>query len=127
MRKMSDLGLFGSVYEQLHEYSDQFNKFLFTIRRHDGIQRTEARLRLAQLLRSVTDKQNNSPSAHIVRMVLQRELPRTLGQPVSICDTLADALEHRDPLPQELESLGKISIAVNTECYSTMERMQGKI
>lgn len=124
---MSDLGLFGSIYEQLREYSDQFNNSLLTIRRHEGTQRAEARLRLARLLRSVTDKQNSSPSAHIVRMVLQRELPRTFGQPVSICDTLADALEQRDPLPQELESLDKIAMAVNTECYSTMERMRGKI
>jgi phage-related minor tail protein len=123
---MSDTGLFGSVYEQLREYSDKLDALLVEIQSTREPQRTDARQRLAALLRTVADVNNKSPSAQVIRLVLRRKLSSILGRPDNLCNALAMALERRDPSKQELDQLEKIATVVDTERQTTMARMRGR-
>ncbi len=123
---MSDIGLFGSVYEQIREYSDQLDTLLLDVHGAEEPQSAYARQRLAILLRTVADARNKSPSVQVVRMVLRRELTNTLGRPDNLCNSLAAVLEQRQPSKQELDQLDKIAIALDTERQTTMARMRGR-
>ena len=123
---MSDIGLFGSVYEQLREYSDLLDSLLIEIQSTAEPKRIEARQRLAALLRTVADVNNKSPSAQVVRVVLRRELTSTLGRPDILCTALASALEKHAPSKQEVDQLEKIATAVESERQITIARMRGR-
>lgn len=123
---MSDIGLFGSIYEQLREYSDQLDILLLQVQNAEDSQKIRARKKLASLLRTLSDSDNKSPSVQIVRMVLKRELSKTFGNPEVLCKKLADALELRQPSIQELDQLDKMAIAVDSERKLTMDRMRGR-
>lgn len=121
---MSDIGLFGSVYEQLREYSDKLDALLLQIRSDKEPVRAEARKQLSVLLRVVGDANNKSPAVQIVRAVLRREL--AVSRPDALCSTLASALETREPSQKEIEDLDRIALAVDSERQTTMARMRGR-
>ena len=123
---MSDMGLYGSVYEQLRTYADRLDHALIGLRNPNIAVAQEARLEIASLLRELVDKTTTNPATRFVAVILKQELPTVQGQGLALCDFLAKALEQHAPTQAELNQLEQIAITLDKECSSTLARVKGK-
>jgi hypothetical protein len=48
------------------------------------------------------------------------------GQGLTLCESLASALEHHTPTPAELSHLEQIAIALDRECATSLARINGR-
>lgn len=124
--KMSDTGLYGSVYEHLRIYADRLDRSLIGLRNPDSNISKHARLEIARLLREVIDNRSTNPATRFVSIILKQDLPSIAGKGLPLCESLAQILEQRSPNPIELDQLEKIAIILDKECSSTLARMKGK-
>ncbi len=123
---MSDTGLYGTVYEQLRTYAEKLDRSLVDLRNPRADVVKNARSEIAKLLREITNKNSLSPATRFVAIILKQELPAMSGQGLSLCNSLADAIEHRAPSQLELTQLEQIAIALDKECSITLARVKGK-
>ncbi len=123
---MSDIGLYGSVYEQLRTYTDRLDRALIALRNPQTEVAQKARLEIAGLLHEITDKDSTNPATRFVAVLLKQELPAVSGQGLSLCNSLAKVLEQRAPNQIELNQLEQIAIALDKECSSTLARIKGR-
>jgi hypothetical protein len=126
MIRMSDTGLFGSVYEQLRVYADRLDHSLIALRSPQADAAQKARMDIAHLLREITDKTSTNPTTRFVAVILKQELPAISGQGLSLCSSLARIIEQRSPNATELEQLEHIALALDKECSNTLARIKGK-
>jgi hypothetical protein len=123
---MSDAGLYGTVYEQLRTYADQLDQALIALRNPATDVARQARLDLAGLLRALADRTSTNPATRFVAVILRQELPVMAGQGLTLCESLASALEHHTPTPAELSHLEQIAIALDRECATSLARINGR-
>lgn len=123
---MSDTGLHGSIYEQLRSYADRLDHALVDLRSTRTDQALKARSEISSLLREITDKTSMSPATQFVAIILKQELPAISGEGLSLCNSLAKALEQHAPNQNELNQLEQIAIALDKECSVTLARVKGK-
>jgi hypothetical protein len=67
-----------------------------------------------------------SPATQFVAIILKQELPAISGEGLSLCNSLAKALEQHAPNQNELNQLEQIAIALDKECSVTLARVKGK-
>ncbi len=123
---MSDVGLYGSVYEQLRFYADRLDRALIALRNPHADIAQNARQDIAHLLQKITNKESTDPAIRLVAAILSRGLPDVAGQGLVLCDSLAKALEHRAPSPTELHQLEQVAMTLDKECSSALEGIRGK-
>lgn len=123
---MSEIGLHGSIYEQLRSYADKLDRALIALRNPQAEIAQRARQEIAVLLREITDKDSTDPAARLVTAILKQGLPAVAGQGLTLCDSLAKALEQRPPSPAELNQLEQVALTLDKECSSTLARIKGK-
>ncbi len=123
---MSDTGLYGSVYEHLRTYADRLDRSLIGLRSPDGSVAKNAQMEIVRLLREITDNKSTNPATRLVTVILKQDLPSIAGKGLSLCESLAQALERRRPDSNELNQLEQIAITLDKECSSTLARIQGK-
>jgi hypothetical protein len=123
---MSDTGLYGTVYEQLRTYAEKLDRSLVDLRNPRPEVAKDARSEIAKLLREITNKHSMNPATRFVAIVLKQELPAISGQGLSLCNSLANAIDHRAPNQLELTQLEQIAIALDKECSITLARVKGK-
>ncbi len=123
---MSDIGLYGSIYEQLRSYADKLDHALIALRNPQAAIAQEARQEIVGLLREFTNKESPDPGARLVTAILKRGLPAVAGQGLALCESLARALEMRPPSPVELNQLEQVAMTLDKECSSTLARIKGK-
>jgi hypothetical protein len=107
--KMSDTGLYGSVYEHLRIYADRLDQSLIGLRNPDSNISKHARIEIARLLREVTDNKSTNPTTRFVSIILKQDLPSIAGKGLPLCESLAQILEQRSPNSTELDQLEKIA------------------
>ena len=125
-RKMTDTGLYGSVYEHLRTYADRLDRSLIGLRNPDSNIVKHARMEIARLLREVIDGNSTNPATRFVSIILKQDLPPVTGKGLPLCESLANTLERRLPDSDELYQLEKIAIILDKECASTLARMKGR-
>jgi hypothetical protein len=123
---MSDIGLHGSIYEQLRSVADRLDRALVALRHPEPQVSYTARLEIARLLREITQRDTTNPAARLVMTILKRRLPAVSGHGLTLCESLADALEQRPPGHTELAHLEDVALALDKECSSTLARIKGK-
>jgi molecular chaperone GrpE (heat shock protein) len=123
---MSDIGLYGSVYEQLRTYADRLDRALIALRNPQADVAQKARLKIVDLLREILDRNSTNPATRFVAIILKQELRTTAGQGLSLCDALAKALEQHSPNQSELNQLEQIAMALDKECSNSLARIKGK-
>ncbi len=123
---MSDVGLYGSVYEQLRFYADRLDRALIALRNPHADIAQNARQDIACLFREITNKESTDPAIRLVAAILSRGLPDVTGQGIVLCDALAKALEHRAPSSIELNQLEQVAMTLDKECSITLEGIRGK-
>jgi hypothetical protein len=123
---MSDIGLYGSVYEQLRTYAERLDRSLVDLRNQQAEVSQHARAEIAKLLREIADKNSLNPATRFVSIILRQELPALAGQGLSLCESLADAVVQRAPNQVELNQLEQIAMALDKECSITLARIKGK-
>ena len=122
---MSDAGLYGSVYEQLRTYADRMDHALIALRNPQGEIAQEARLEIVGLLREITNEDSTNPATRLVTAILKQRLPAVAGQGLTLCRSLAHALEQRPPTSADLDQLEQVALALDKECSSTLARIKG--
>jgi len=125
-RKMTDTGLYGSVYEHLRTYADRLDRSLIGLRNPDSNIVKHARMEIAHLLREVIDGNSTNPATRFVSIILKQDLPPVTGKGLPLCESLANTLEQRLPDLNELNQLEQIAIILDKECASTLARMKGR-
>ncbi len=123
---MSDVGLYGSVYEQLRFFADKLDRALIALRNPSMDVALKARKDIASLLREITNSDSTDPGTRLVTAILKRGLPDMAGQGLILCESLAKALQARSPSPLELAQLEHIAMALDKECSRTLEGIRGK-
>jgi len=123
---MSDVGLYGSIYEQLRFYADTLDRALVALRNPRVDLAQGARREIATLLREIVDKESTDPAARLVTAILKQGLPAVAGQGLTLCESLAATLEQRPPSPAELSQLEQVALTLDKECSSTLARIKGK-
>jgi hypothetical protein len=123
---MSDIGLHGSIYEQLRQYADRLDRALIGLRNPNVDAALQSRKEIAWLLRDITNNRSTSAASQFIAIILSQELPSTLGQGLTICESLASTLERRSPSAPELTQLEQIAMAIDKECASTLARIKGR-
>jgi hypothetical protein len=124
--KMSDIGLYGSVYEYLRTYAERLDRSLIDLRNSDNSVAKHARTEIVQLLREITNTRSINPATRLVSVILRQDLPSVTGKGLSLCESLAQILELRMPDANELNQLEQIAITLDRECSTTLARMRGK-
>ena len=123
---MSDIGLQGSIYEQLRSYADRLDHALIQLRSEEPKAVKSGREHAAQLLRELTDKDTLNPTARLVSLILKQELPSQTGRGLDLCDALAQTLEQRLPDSTEFRHLEQIAMTLDIECTTTLARIHGR-
>lgn len=123
---MSDIGLYGSIYEHLRSYADKLDRALIALRNPQAHIAQQARQEIVGLLREITNKDSTDPAVRLVTAILKQGLPAVAGQGLGLCDSLAKALEQRPPNPVELNQLEQVALTLDKECSSTLARIKGK-
>ncbi len=123
---MSDVGLYGSVYEQLRFFADKLDRALIALRDPNTDIARKARKDIASLLRETTNSESTDPATRLVTAILKRGLPDIAGQGLPLCDSLAKVLETRSPSQIELSQLEQIAMTLDKECSRTLEGIRGK-
>ena len=123
---MSDVGLYGSIYEQLRSYADKLDHALIALRNPQPKIAKKAREEIVGLLQEITNKDSTDPTSRLVSAILKQGLPVVAGEGFSICVSLTNALEQRPPSSLELNQLELIAFALDKECTSTLDRIKGK-
>ena len=123
---MSDIGLYGSVYEYLRTYADRLDQSLIGLRNPDTNIAKHARSEIVQLLREITDNNSTNPATRLVSVIIKQDLPSVTGKGLSLCESLAQTLEQRVPDSNELNQLEQIAMTLDKECSSTLARIKGK-
>lgn len=123
---MSDIGLYGSVYEYLRIYAERLDKSLIDLRNSDSNIAKHARMEIVRLLREITNTNSTNPATRLVSVILKQDLPSVTGKGLLLCDTLAQTLEQRMPDTSELNQLEQIAITLDRECSTTLARLRGK-
>ena len=123
---MSDIGLQGSIYEQLRSYADRLDHALIQLRSEEPKAAKSGREHAAQLLRELTDKDTLNPTARLVSLILKQELPSQTGRGLDLCDALAQTLEQRLPDSTEFRHLEQIAMTLDIECTTTLARIHGR-
>ena len=118
---MSDVGLNGSIYQQLRSYADTMDRALIDLRNPQDTIVDEARRQIVDLLRKATVNQSVDHAALMLRIVLRRRLPGLV-----LCDKLATVLEGRPPNSSELDQLEHIALELDKECSTALARIRGK-
>lgn len=121
---MSNIGLYGSIYEQLRAYADKLDKALVGLRNVETA--SKARQDIAALLQEITSKDTPNPAGRFVSLTLKRELPARSGQGLGHYEELARQLTQRIPTSLEIEELEQLALALDKECSTTLERIKGK-
>jgi len=124
---MSDTGLFGSIYEQLRQCADRFDRALVRLNSHDGKAVDAARKELADLLRDIARAESGQPSARLVALVLRRELSQTYGEGLNVCEAVATSLDRDELSEEDLSKLEHIAATLDSECSETMARLRGRV
>ncbi len=122
---MSDTGLYSSLYEQLRIYADKFDYSIISLNSESEGSRAQARRELAKLLTEIADKGSTNPAARFIATILNQELAAISGQGISICTTLAQALQSGHQTPTEMSKLEQIATVIDKECSNTLARMRG--
>ncbi len=122
---MSDMGLYGALYQQLRDYAERFDRALVDLKdpRRDSVD--QARRNLSGLLRQITNKKTEDLAARLVGTVLMQEFGRATSGRLSY-EALAGALDTRYPTATELSELEQIAVAIDRECSTTLARLRGK-
>ncbi len=121
---MSDLGLFGSVYDQLRSYSDRIDRLLITIASPGARERSGAEAELAELLRRFAQPETET-SSHALRLVTH-----VLRQEFSSSDypngftTLAEELEKGVLDDNGTLVLERIAATLDRKCSEMRSRMR---
>lgn len=123
---MSDIGLYGSIYEQLRSYADKLDHALIQLRNPEPAIAQKAREEIVGLLKEITNKDSTDPTSRLVSAILKQGLPTVTGQGLSICMSLIKSLEQRPPTTLELSQLELIALTLDKECSSTLARIKGK-
>ncbi len=123
---MSDVGLYGSVYEQLRFFADRLDRALIALRNPQADIAQKARQDIVGILQEITNTESTDPATRLVTAILKRGLPAVAGQGLALCDSLAKALEHRAPSTKELNQLEQVAMTLDKECSSTLEGIRGK-
>ena len=123
---MSDIGLHGSIYEQLRGYADKIDKALIGLRNPQADAALQARMEIVGILRDIANKKSKNPATQFIAVVLKQELPSVVGQGFVLCETLSGVLEARAPTSAELVQLEQIAMAIDRECASTLARIKGR-
>lgn len=121
---MSDVGLDGSIYDQLRSYADKLDQALIDLRSSRPEIAKRARSDIVGFLREITNRDSTDPTVRLVTATLKHRLPA--GQGLRVCESLAVALQQRPPEPAELDQLEQVALALDKECSSTLARMKGK-
>lgn len=123
---MSEIGLYGSIYEQLRSYADSFDRALIALRNPRPDVAQEARRQIVGFLREVINKESTDPAARLLTAILKQGLPFVAGQGLTLCESLAKALEQRPPSAAEFSQLEQVALTLDKECSSTLARIKGK-
>jgi len=123
---MSDIGLYGSIYEQLRFYADALDRALVALRNPQPEISQSARREIVNLLREVINKESTDPAARLVTAILKQGLPAIAGQGLTLCESLAATLQQRPPSQAELSQLEHVALTLDKECSSTLARIKGK-
>ncbi len=123
---MSDVGLYGSIYEQLRSYADRLDRALIALRHPQADIAAEAREDILVILREITNRDSADPAARLVTAILKQGLPAVAGQGLALCEALARTLEQRPPNVAELSQLEQIALTLDKECSKTLARIKGK-
>jgi len=123
---MSDVGLHGSIYEQLRSYADRLDRALIGLRSLQADAALQSRGDIAALLREIANKQSGSLASQFIALILRQELPSVVGQGFAGCESLATNLDKRPPNTSELAQLEQIALAIDRECASTLARIKGR-
>jgi hypothetical protein len=116
---MSDIGLYGSIYEQLRNTADHIDRALVNLRSPTTADR--ARSDLADLLAKITDTQSTDPEVRFLAVILKQEPP---GLPA--ITALTKALRQRAPSKAEVLQLEQLALSIDKECASTLARIKGR-
>jgi len=123
---MSDIGLLGSIYEQLRSYADKLDHALIGLRDPQPEVAQRARAEIVGLLHEITNKDSMDPTSRLVTAILKQGLPTIAGQGLSLCVSLRKALEQRPPTSLEMSQLELVALTLDKECSSTLARIKGK-
>lgn len=123
---MSDIGLSGSIYEQLRSYADRLDRALIELRNPQENIAQSARQEIIVFLREITNLHSVNPATRLVAAILKQGLPSVTGQGLALCSQLANALEQRIPSLTEMSQLEQVARALDKECSSTLARIKGK-
>jgi hypothetical protein len=123
---MSDVGLYGSIYEILRSYADRLDRALLGLRSQDHRSIEIARNDLVRVLREIIHAEPPNAAARLVAVVVRQDLPRIYGEEPGVCESLASVLEERAPDQSELTKLEHIAAAIDRECSHTMARLRGR-
>jgi hypothetical protein len=121
---MSNIGLYGTMYDQLRSYADKLDRAMVALR--DDRTAEEARQEIAALLSEITERSVNNPAARFVYISLRKDLPKKAGQALAHYETLARVLVQRPPNVQELDQLEQLAQTLDQECSTTLARIKGK-
>jgi len=116
---MSDIGLYGSMYEQLRETADYIDRALVNLRNPTVADCT--RNELADFLGRITDTQSTDPDVRRLSVVLKQEPPG-----LAALATLAKTLRQRLPNTTEHQQLEQLALSIDKECASTLARAKGR-
>ena len=124
---MSDIGLYGSVYEQLRTYADKLDRALVSLKNPDTNISNQARRDIILLLRELSDKNSTKPTSRFVAVILKQELSTISGQGFDQFERLANSLDKHPPTEEELGKLEQLAVILDKECTNTLSRIKGRI
>src|SRR5947208_16893218 len=102
---MSDIGLYGSIYEQLRAYADTFDRALVALRNPRPDIAQGARREIVSLMREGVNRESADPGARFVTAILRQRLTTVARHSVALCESLASTLEERTPSAAKLRTL----------------------
>jgi hypothetical protein len=123
---MSDIGLYGSIYDQLRAYADRLDHALIALRSPEAHIIGKARIEIVDIFREISDEDSTNPATRLVTAILKHGLPSVSGEGIMLCKSLSEALQQRQPNSTELSQLEKVALILDKECSNTLARIKGK-
>src|SRR5689334_1505455 len=100
-KTMSNIGFFGSMYEELRTYADKLDRALVGLRSLETA--TKASEEVAMILHEIVSKETRNPTVRFVSFALKKDLQSRSGQGLSRYELLAKQLGKRTPTQTEIE------------------------
>jgi len=123
---MSDVGICGSIYDQLRAYADRLDNALIDLRSPEDHITRKARQEISDIFREISDEDSTTPATILVTAILKHGLPSVSGEGITLCKSLSEILQRRQPNSTELSQLEKVALILDKECSNTLARIKGK-